>query len=74
MFVIFDWVPGYRLGSYGLKTSRIYLKNALGEIIDPIDPTGESFGWTDIADLNYDNFSMRKAMKELCYTGLKRLI
>ena len=53
---------------------EFYLKNASGEIIDPIDPrTGESFGWTDVADLNYDNFSMRKAMKEAMLYWIKEV-
>ena len=67
MFVIFDWVPGHTGWDHiWIKEHpEFYLKNAVGEIIDPIDPrTGKSFGWTDVADLNYDNFSMRKAMKE----------
>ena len=34
----------------------------MGHIIDPIDPeTGKSWGWTDVADLNYDNQAMRQA-------------
>ncbi len=67
MFVIFDWVPGHTGWDHIWieEHPEFYLKNASGEIIDPIDPrTGESFGWTDVADLNYDNFSMREAMKE----------
>ena len=76
MFVIFDWVPGHTGWDHiWIKEHpEFYLKNALGEIIDPIDPrTGESFGWTDVADLNYDNFSMRKAMKEAMLYWIKEV-
>ena len=34
----------------------------MGNIIDPIDPqTGKSWGWTDVADLNYNSAGMRQA-------------
>ncbi|HLU93505.1 MAG TPA: alpha-amylase family glycosyl hydrolase, partial [Membranihabitans sp.] len=40
-----------------------YTQNEAGKIVDPIDPsTGESWGWTDVADLNYDNEQMREKM------------
>tara|TARA_Y100000589_G_scaffold90174_1_gene84796 strand:+ start:2806 stop:4182 length:1377 start_codon:yes stop_codon:yes gene_type:complete len=76
MFVIFDWVPGHTGWDHIWikKHPEFYLKNAVGEIIDPIDPrTGKSFGWTDVADLNYDNFSMRKAMKEAMLYWIKEV-
>ena len=76
MFVIFDWVPGHTGWDHIWieEHPEFYLKNASGEIIDPIDPrTGESFGWTDVADLNYDNFSMRKAMKEAMLYWIKEV-
>ena len=44
---------------------EFYLKNEVGEIIDPIDPsTGEPFGWTDVADLDYDNKEMQEQMRQ----------
>ncbi len=67
MYVILDWVPGHTGWDHiWLKeNSDFYLKNDKGEVIDPIDPkTGESFGWTDVADLNYENMKMRKEMRE----------
>ena len=40
-----------------------YTQNEKGEVIDPINPdTGESWGWADVADLNYDNNEMRQEM------------
>ena len=58
--------PQYGIGDFieDLK-QKGYIddQNEKGEIIDPINPdTGESWGWTDTADLNYDNMNMRKDM------------
>lgn len=63
--VILDWVPNHTgWGHTWIKEHpEFYTQNKAGEIIDPIDPkTGKSWGWTDVADLNYDNAEMRKAM------------
>ena len=67
MYVILDWVPGHTGWDHiWIKEhSDYYLKNRKGEIIDPIDfRTGKSFGWTDVADLNYDNMEMREALRQ----------
>jgi len=67
IYVILDWVPGHTGWDHEWIQSNpdFYLKNEAGEIIDPINPfTGESFGWTDVADLNYDNMDMREAMRQ----------
>ena len=65
MYVILDWVPNHTGWDHPWITEHpdYYTHNDKGEIIDPSDPvTGKSFGWTDTADLNYDNPEMRKAM------------
>lgn len=65
MYVILDWVANHTGWDHNwLKENPdYYTKNDQGEIIDPIDPqTGESWGWTDTADLNYDNKDLWKAM------------
>ena len=67
MYVILDWVPGHTGWDHVWikENSDFYLKNRRGEIIDPIDfRTGKSFGWTDVADLNYNNLEMREAMRQ----------
>lgn len=74
MYVIFDWVPGHTGWDHVWIKEHpdYYLKNEAGEIIDPIDPrTGNSFGWTDVADLDYDNPEMRTAMKEAMLYWIK---
>ena len=67
MYVILDWVPGHTGWDHVWikENSDYYLKNRKGEIIDPIDfRTGKSFGWTDVADLNYKNMQMREALRK----------
>jgi alpha-amylase len=67
MYVILDWVPGHTGWDHVWikEHSDFYLKNKKGEIIDPIDfRTGKSFGWTDVADLNYNNMEMREALRQ----------
>lgn len=65
IYVIIDWVPNHTGWDHPWITAHPewYTQNEQGEIIDPINPdTGESWGWTDTADLNYDNQDMRNEM------------
>lgn len=65
IYVIVDWVPNHTGWDHPWITAHPdwYTQNEKGEIIDPINPdTGKSWGWTDVADLNYDNMEMRKEM------------
>ena len=65
MYVILDWVPNHTGWDHVWikEHPEFYTKNEKGEIIDPINPeTGKSWGWSDVADLNYDNQGLRKEM------------
>jgi len=65
IYIIIDWVPNHTGWDHPWITEHpdYYTQNEKGEIIDPINPdTGKSWGWTDTADLNYDNQNMRKEM------------
>ena len=65
IYVILDWVPNHTGWDHVWikEHPEFYTKNAKGEIIDPINPeTGKSWGWSDVADLNYDNQELRKEM------------
>ena len=65
MKVIIDWVPNHTGWDHvWIKSNpEFYTQDKDGNIIDPVDPgTGKSWGWTDVADLNYDNNDMRKEM------------
>lgn len=65
MYCIIDWVPNHSGWDNPWITEHPdwYTKGKDGEITDPIHPeTGESWGWTDVADLNYDVPGMRQGM------------
>ncbi len=65
IYVILDWVPNHTGWDHKwiTKHPEYYTHNAAGEITDPLnDATGKSMGWTDVADLNYDNQEMRQKM------------
>ncbi len=67
MYIIIDWVPNHTGWDNPWITEHPdwYTKDKDGNIIDPIDyNTGKSWGWTDVADLNYDNAEMRLGMIE----------
>lgn len=64
MYVIIDWVPNHTGWDHPWITEHpeYYTKNEKGEITDPLNDQGEPWGWTDVADLNYDNTEMQDAM------------
>lgn len=65
MYCIIDWVPNHTGWDNPWITEHPdwYTKDSLGNITDPIDyNTGKSWGWTDVADLNYDNSDTRIGM------------
>lgn len=65
MKLIIDWVPNHTGWDHPWITEHPdwYTQDADGNIIDPIDyNTGKSWGWVDVADLNYDNEEMRQEM------------
>lgn len=59
IYVILDWVPNHTGWDHEwLKSNpEYYTQNENGEVIHP-----EGTDWTDVADLNYDNESMRTDM------------
>ena len=80
MIVIMDWVANHTAWDHSWIDNNpdYYTKGNDGKITDPINPyTGESWGWTDVADLNFENSDMRSemidAMKEcgeISHTGI----
>lgn len=65
MRVVLDWVPNHTGWDHRWITDHPdwYTRNEQGEITDPLnEETGKPHGWTDVADLNYDNSDLRQAM------------
>lgn len=65
MYCIIDWVPNHTgWDNPWIKSHpEWFTQDAEGNILDPVNPeTGTSWGWTDVADLNYDVPEMRLAM------------
>ncbi len=71
MYVILDWVANHTGWDHPWieEHPEYYHKNKDGEITDPLHPeTGESEGWDDVAQLNYDNKDLFQVMEnEMSY-------
>lgn len=67
IYVILDWVANHTGWDHQWieEHPEFYTQNEAGEIVDPVNPaTGESWGWTDVADLNWENKELWKKMAE----------
>jgi glycosidase len=66
MKIIIDWVPNHTGwdNPWIIDHPEWFTKDSLGNITDPINDEGEKWGWTDVADLDYENKEMRAAMIE----------
>lgn len=65
MHVIMDWVPNHTGWDHPWIEEHPdwYTRDAEGRITDPVNrETGETWGWTDVADLDFGNPAMRQAM------------
>ncbi len=64
MLVILDWVPNHTGWDHLWITTHpeFYTKNKEGEITEPLNEDGTPVGWSDVADLNYNNSNLRKTM------------
>jgi glycosidase len=67
IYVILDWVANHTGWDHKWITEHpeYYHKNKKGEVTDPLNPeTGESWGWTDVAHLDYSKKELHKVMKD----------
>lgn len=64
MKVILDWVGNHTAWDnlWVTNNPEWYTHDSTGKITDPIGDDGKSWGWTDVADLNYNNKEMRAEM------------
>lgn len=70
MYVILDWVPNHTGWDHVWikEHPEFYVKNAKGEITDPLNSDGTSKGWGDVAQLDYTNMAMQNEMiKDMMY-------
>jgi glycosidase len=71
IYVILDWVANHTGWDHKWITEHpeYYHKNAKGEVTDPLNPeTGKSWGWTDVAHLDYTSKALYEPMKnEMLY-------
>jgi glycosidase len=76
IYVILDWVANHTGWDHKWITlhPEYYHKNKSGEVTDPLNPeTGESWGWTDVAHLDYSNPELHEVMKEEMMYWVKEL-
>lgn len=67
MYVILDWVANHTGWDHKWITEHpeYYQHNAKGEVTDPLNPeTGEPWGWTDVAHLEYTNKKVYEPMRD----------
>lgn len=63
--VVLDWVANHTSwDNEWLINHPDWYTQVDGKITDPLTTEGKSMGWTDVADLNYDNSEMRTAMTD----------
>jgi glycosidase len=63
MKVILDWVANHTAWDHHWVSEHPeFYTQVNGNITEPLNDEGGSTGWTDVADLNYDNLELRKAM------------
>jgi len=67
MYVILDWVANHTGWDHKwiIEHPEYYQHNAKGEVTDPLNPeTGEPWGWTDVAHLDYTSKNVYEPMKD----------
>lgn len=63
LHVILDWVPNHTGWDHvWIKQHPDWYTLVNGHMTTPVDENGKPTDWTDVADLNYNNPDMRKAM------------
>jgi len=65
MYVILDWVANHTGWDHAWirEHPEYYMKNKSGEITEPLNEDGSPKGWSDVADLDYNNQAMQTEMR-----------
>jgi glycosidase len=66
MKIILDWVPNHTAWDAVWVTEHpdYYVRDAQGRVTEPLNQEGKPTGWTDVAELDYGNPALRRAMIE----------
>ena len=66
MKIILDWVPNHTAWDAVWVTEHpdFYVRDAQGRVTEPLNQEGKPTGWTDVAELDYGNPALRRAMIE----------
>jgi len=64
MYIILDWVPNHTAWDHVWVREHpdFYVRSADGALTVPRDEQGKPTNWTDVAELDYDNPALRRAM------------
>lgn len=64
MKLVIDWVPNHTAWDHAWVSEHpeFYTRNERGEMTHPRNNEGELTDWTDVAELDYDNPELRRAM------------
>ena len=64
MKLIIDWVPNHTAvdNVWVQEHPDFYVRDSAGKLITPINNEGKPTDWTDVAELDYGNAALRKAM------------
>ena len=61
--IILDWVPNHTAwDAVWVKEHPEFYTRVAGQMTAPLNERGESMGWDDVADLDYRNVPLRRAM------------
>jgi glycosidase len=64
MRIIIDWVPNHTAWDnvWVNQHPAFYVRDERGQLTVPLDPQGKPTDWTDVAELDYGNPELRRAM------------